>query len=197
MKIKLFVVLLVATSFSKVNAQKFELGKVSIAELEEKVNPIDSTAAAAILFNKARTFFSYDAKNGFCINTENTFRIKIYKKEGLQWANYKVSYYVGYERYNDDKVEFANCYTYNMENGKVVITKLNSEGIFNTSINKYWKEAAIAMPNVKSGSVIEFKYVVKSENIIEFPSFNFQHEIPVNYSEYITETPVFLFTKPF
>jgi len=195
MKIKLFVVLLVAISFSKANAQIFDMGKVSIAELEEKVNPLDSTASAAILFNKARTFFSYDSKNGFCINTENTFRIKIYKKEGLKWANHKVSYYVGYEHYNDDKVEFANCYTYNMENGKVVITKLNNEGIFNTSINKYWKEATIAMPNVKSGSIIEFKYVVKSENIIGFPDFNFQYEIPVNYSECITEIPNFFVYK--
>lgn len=195
MKIKLFVVLLFAISFSKVNAQKLELGKVSIAELEEKLHPIDSTAAAAILFNKARTFFTYDPKNGFSINTENTFRIKIYKKEGLKWANHKVSYYVGYEHYNDDKVEFANCYTYNAEDGKVVITKINSEGIFKTSINKYWKEAAIAMPNVKVGSVIEYKYVVKSENIVEFPDFNFQHDIPVNYSEYITEIPIFFVYK--
>lgn len=195
MKVKLFVVLLVAISFSKANAQKFELGKVSIAELEEKVHPTDSTAAAAILFNKAKTFFNYDTKNGFSIITENTFRIKIYKKEGLKWANHKVPYYVGYENYNDDKVEFANCYTYNTEDGKVIITKINSEGIFKTSINKYWKEAAIAMPNVKVGSVIEFKYVVKSENIVEFPDFNFQHDIPVNYSEYITEIPIFFVYK--
>lgn len=195
MKIKLFVVLLIAISFPNVYAQKFEFGKVSFAELEEKVHPIDTTAVAAVLFNKARTFFSYDVKNGFSINTENTFRIKIYKKEGLKWANHKVSYYVGYENYNDDRVEFSNCYTYNAENGKVVITKLNNEGSFKTNVNKYWKEAAIVMPNVKSGSVIEFKYIVKSENIIEFPDFNFQHDIPVNYSEYITEIPGFFVYK--
>jgi hypothetical protein len=36
------------------------------------------------------------------------------------------------------------------------------------------------MPNVKVGSVIEFKYILKSENIVEFPAFNFQQDIPVN-----------------
>jgi hypothetical protein len=195
MKTKLFMVLFVAISFSKATAQKFELGKVSISELQEDTHPIDTTADAAILFNKARTFFSYDAKNGFSINTENTFRIKIYKKDGLIWANYKLPYRSGYETLNDDRVEFKDCVTYNLENGKIIKTKLNSEGSFKVTINKYWKEASITMPNVKLGSVIEFKYILKSENIVEFPEFNFQQNIPVNYSEYDTEIPGFFIYK--
>jgi hypothetical protein len=195
MKIKLFVLLLFAISFLKINAQEFKLGKVSVAELEQKRHPIDTTAVAAILFNKARTFFTYDATNGFSINTENTFKIKIYKKEGLKWANYKVPFRVGYEKGNNDMLEFSDCMTYNLENGKIVKTKLNSEGNFKTSINKYWKEAAITMPNVKVGSIVEFKYVLKSENIVEFPGFDFQKDIFVNYSEYITQIPGFFVYK--
>jgi transglutaminase-like putative cysteine protease len=195
MKIRIFLVLLFGVLFLNVNAQSSKLGKVSVAELEEKVHPVDSSATAAILYNKARTFFSYDIKNGFSINTENTFRIKIYKKEGLKWANYKLPYRIGYEKLNDDRVEFSDCVTYNLENGNVVVTKLKGEGIFKTSVNKYWKEAAIALPNVKVGSIIEFKYIVKSENIVEFPGFNFQYEIPVNYSECVTEIPGFFVYK--
>jgi hypothetical protein len=195
MKIRLFFIFLFVVSFSPATAQKFELGKVSIKELQENKHPIDTSAVAAILFNRARTFFSYNTKDGFSINTENTFRIKIYKKEGLKWANYKLPYRIGYEKLNDDRVEFTDCCTYNLENGKVVKTKLSSEGIFKTSINKYWKEAAITMPNVKAGSIIEFKYIAKSENIVEFPVFNFQYEIPVNYSEYSTEIPGFFIYK--
>jgi hypothetical protein len=195
MKIKLFVFFLFTGFFLNANAQEFKLGKVSIAELQEKFHPLDSSAIAAILFNKARTFFTYDAKNGFSINTEQVFRIKIYKKEGLKWANYKVPYRVGYEKGNNDMVEFTDCYTYNFENEKIVKTKLNSEGNFKTSINKYWKEVAITMPNVKSGSIIEFKYVLKSENILQFPIFNFQQDIPVNNAEYVTEIPGFFTYK--
>ena len=195
MKIKVFFGLLVFICFSKVNAQEFKLGKVSIAELEEKVHPLDSTAGAAILYNKARTFFSYDLKNGFTINTENTFRIKIYKKEGLNWANYKVPYRVGYENHNNDMVEFTDCVTYNLENGKIVKIKLNKEGNFKNSINKYWKENTITMPNVIIGSVIEYKYILKSENIVEFPVFNFQKDIPVNSAEYTTGIPGFFTYK--
>jgi len=194
MKPRLFIALLILI-FLNTNAQSLKLGKVSITELEEKIYAADTTAAAAILYNKARTFFSYDIKNGFSINTENTFRIKIYKKEGLKWANYKLPYRIGYEKLNDDRVEFSEGVTYNFENGNIAATKLKGEGIFKTSVNKYWKEAAIAMPNVKVGSIIEFKYIVKSEDIVEFPDFNFQYEIPVNYSECVTEIPGFFVYK--
>ncbi len=193
---KILIIFSLIVFFSKASAQKFELGKVSIKELQEKAHPIDTSAVAAILYNKARTFFKYNSKDGFSIITENEFRIKIYKKEGLKWANQQVSYYVGYENHNDDVVEFSKAITYNLENGVVVKTKLNSEGVFKKKINKYWNEASITMPNVKVGSVIEFKYVLETENIVEFPVFNFQYDFPVNYSEYSTEIPRFFIYKP-
>jgi len=81
MKVRIITILLFVVSFSQGIAQKVDFGKVTVAALEEKKHPIDTAAVAAILFNKARTFFSYDPRVGFSINTENTFRIKIYKKE--------------------------------------------------------------------------------------------------------------------
>ena len=45
-------------------AQSYELGKVSKIELEEKVNPRDTTAPAAILFKKAKTIRKGDLKEG-------------------------------------------------------------------------------------------------------------------------------------
>ena len=196
MKTNLLVTILIFTFFySNANAQDFKLGKVTLAELEEKFHPIDSTASAAILFNNAKTYFKYDTKFGFSIVTENSFRIKIYKKDGLKWANYQLPFRIGYDKYNNDLAEFTDCVTYNIENGKVAKTKLNSEGIFKKSVSKYWKELAITMPNVKVGSVIEFKYILKSENIVEFPIFNFQQDIPVNNSEYVTEIPGFFVYK--
>lgn len=192
---KLIIVLFLVAFFFKTNAQKFDLGKVSIAELEEKFHPLDSSAVAAIVYNRARTFFKYSTKDGFSINTEYEIRIKIYKKEGLKWANHQVNYYVGYEKYNDDRVTFSEEITYNLENGSIVKTKLKKEGRFDKKINKYWNEASITMPNVKVGSVIEYKYILQSENIVKFPRFDFQYEIPVNYSEFKTEIPGFFVYK--
>lgn len=182
--------------FANATAQNQELGKVSLAELESKVHPNDTTAVAAILFNKAKTVFVYDIRNGFSAVHEFQIRIKIYKKEGLSWANFTVPYYVGYENDKKDVVQFSNGMIYNLENKGVVKTKLTNEGTFKQNVNKYWNEATIVLPNVKVGSVIEFKYILKSANITKFPVFNVQYDIPVDYFEYNSKTPEFFIYKP-
>ena len=176
------------------NAQKLELGKVSIQELQEKKHPLDSTAVAAFLFNKAKTSFKY-LKTGFYLEHEYSIRIKIYKKEGFDWATKKVNHYIAYKEINKDYVTFSDCITYNLVDGKIEKTKLKSEGIFTTKINEYFNQAAITMPNVKVGSVIEYKYTITSEYINNFPDFDFQQNIPVNYAEYLTEIPEFFIYK--
>nr|WP_315221443.1 DUF3857 domain-containing protein [uncultured Flavobacterium sp.] len=194
MKIKIAVVIFLFLS-TQAKAQNYELGKVTTAELQEKANPKDTAAPATILFKKARTFFSYNIKSGFTVNHAYEFKIKIYKKEGLSWADQKVRFYVGYESINKDRLEFSDAATYNLENGKVVKTKLDSQGSFKNSVNKYWNEKTITLPNVKVGAIIEFKYVLKSENIVKFPDYDFQYDIPVNYFEYKTEIPEFYIYK--
>nr|WP_294929759.1 DUF3857 domain-containing protein [uncultured Flavobacterium sp.] len=180
----------------KTKAQNYELGKVTIRELEEKFNPKDTTASATILFKKAKTFFTYNIKTGFTANHVYEYKIKIYTKEGLSWANQKVRYYVGYENMNKDQLEFSNALTYNLENGSIVKTKLDGQGTFKSNVNKYWSEKTITFPNVKVGSIIEFKYILKSENIVEFPDFQCQYDIPVNYFQYKTAIPEFYIYKP-
>lgn len=196
MKLKklLFCIVLFWSTINS-QAQKYELGKVTVAELEEKIHPVDSSATAAILFKKGKTTFTYTEKTGFSATHTYEFKIKIYKKEGLKWANQKVAYYVGYRNLNEDLLEFSNAVTYNLENGKVEKTKLESNGSFKKKLNEYWNEKTITLPNVKVGSIIEYKYVLKSENISVFPDFDFQFDIPLNYFEYKTEFPEFYIYK--
>lgn len=164
-------------------------------ELQEKHCSLDTTAVAAILSAKGKTIYIYD-KRGFFMNHIFEFRVKIYKKSGLDWATVKVPYYVGFEDGEDDYVTFSDCTTYNLEGNDIVKTKLKKEGIFDSKINEDWKEASITMPNVKEGSVIEYKYVIKSYNFTQFPTFYFQFSIPTNFAEYKTEIPEFFVYAP-
>jgi hypothetical protein len=177
-------------------AQNYELGKVTITELKEKSNPKDTTAPATILFKKARTYFTYDKDKGFYANHVYEFKIKIYKKEGLKWADQKVRFYIGYESLNEDRLEFSNAVTYNLENGSNVKTKLDNQGTFKKKVNKFWNEKTITLPNVKVGSIIEYRYILKSENIVKLPDFDFQFDIPVSYFEYKTDIPEYYIYKP-
>jgi hypothetical protein len=185
--IKLFSLSIVLLFIAKGTAQEFKLGKVSVAELEQKVHPGDSSAVAAILYKKGKARIEYDMNDGFVTTTEVETRIKIYKKEGYEWANQKVWYY----NYSDlsEKVSFTDAVTYNLVGGKIEKTKLKSEGTFDEVLNKFRGQKKITMPNVKEGSVIEFRYVIKSPSDRSIREWDFQASIPVNYSEFKTYVP--------
>lgn len=76
--IKKIVTLLFVLSFAiNSKGQDFQLGKVTVEELQEKQHPTDTSAVAEVLFKKARTFFTYSVKAGFIANHEIKYRIKI------------------------------------------------------------------------------------------------------------------------
>ncbi|SEP17497.1 Transglutaminase-like superfamily protein [Flavobacterium sp. CF108] len=192
--IKIFCLAIVSLFISEASAQEFKLGKVSIAELEQKVHPKDSSAAAAILFKRGKARVEYDQTDGFVTITDVETRIKIYKKEGYDWANHEVLYI-----YNSDfreKVTFNDAVTYNLVGGKVEGTKLKSDGIFDEVVSKYRSRKKITMPNVKEGSVIEFKYTIKSPSDGMIRDWDFQTSIPVNYSEFSTYIPEYYVFSP-
>lgn len=195
MKTKLLIFLLFTTF---IYSQEYELGKVTIAQLEEKYHPKDTSAVAAILFEKGKTSFNYEEMNGFSTTTEVLVKIKIYKKEGFEWANRKIRHYIDGKK---ETVSFSKGVTYNLVNGEIEKTKLKSSGEFTEKINNFWSETKIVMPNVKEGSIIEYAYIIKSPFISNFPEWSFQKNIPVNHSEYTTLVPEYFvyntFTKGF
>jgi hypothetical protein len=168
-------------------AQNFDLGKVTLAELEEKQHPKDTAAVAAILFEKGKVNFEYSQDNGFTMITDVTTRIKIYKKEGYDWAVKKVGYSINSGA--KEGISFSDAVTYNVVNGKIEKTKLKSDGVFDEKVNKYWAIKKISLPNVKEGSVIEYSYRKKSPRLSELTDWAFQTSIPVNYSEFKTYVP--------
>lgn len=184
---KLFSLSLLLLLITNVTAQEFKLGKVSIAELEQKVHPKDSSAAAAILYKKGKTRIEYDTNYGFVTVAEVETRIKIYKKEGYNWANQNVWYYN--EPDFKEKVNFSDAVTYNLVDGKIEKTKLKSDGVFDEVVSKYRGQKKITMPNVKEGSVIEFSYIIRSPSDRVIREWDFQTSIPVNYSEFSTYIP--------
>src|SRR5690606_23501819 len=110
MKIFNFFMLLFLTGYTTY-AQKYELGKVTKEELAEKRHPSDSTAPAAILFSKGETYMELSENDGFTLVTEVDMKIKIYTKEGYDWANKAVSYYRSDN--GDESVDFNKAATYN------------------------------------------------------------------------------------
>ena len=190
MKTIYYLVFMFSTlSFTNLYSQEFELGKVSLLELQEKFHPGDSSASAAVLFKKGNVKYEFYNNNFHNTITEVKTRIKIYKKDGYEYANQSVNYYSGSR--SNINIIFKNAITYNIVGGKIEKTVLNDEGKFKDNVNKFWTVKTITMPNVKEGSIIEFEYIVEESGIGTPNKWNFQQKIPINYSEFITSIPYF------
>jgi len=120
---KLTILLTIAfISFSLTStAQEVKFGKVSKQELQEKFYPLDSTAPAAILYKNRKTYYKYTDKHGFKVITKVHERIKIYNKEGFEWAKKSILTY--HSKGNNESV-VIKANTFNLENGKIISNKL-------------------------------------------------------------------------
>lgn len=179
-------------------SQKFNLGKVTIDEVSEKSHKLDSSASAAILFKTGKIYFELSNEGRFTMVQEVSTKIKIYKKEGYDYATVEVPYYTAGKVV---KMYFDDAATYNLVNGKVEKTKLKSDGEFQEKINENYTKKTITLPNVKEGSVVEYRYTVKTPYYTFFPDWYFQYGIPVNNIQYDVVIPQYfnyqLFIKGF
>lgn len=182
------LILLLVVSFSNlIFSQKYELGEVTIDELKQKRHSKDTTVAAAILFKKGVSKIEYSETNGFELIVEVQTKIKIYKKEGYDFANQQIRYYDdGSAR---ERVLISEANSYNLVDNKVVKAKLKRESEFDERINKFRKVKKILFPEVKAGTIIEFKYKIISPFFSDVRDWNFEQRIPVNFSEYQTRIP--------
>jgi hypothetical protein len=182
-----FTVFLIPLLVSQVQAEKapIKFGKVSMEEMELKSYLPDTTASAVILCDYGVTDMPFSNQDG---RFERTFkriiRIKILKKEGLDWANFEIEL-----SKKNDKLNSVKGMTYNLEDGKIIKTKLKSDGKFLESNSKYYQTYKLTLPNVKVGSVIEYSYNIRSKYFFNLKTWYFQKSIPVKWSEYRVNIP--------
>lgn len=175
--------------------QQHELDHVSKEELLQRIHAKDTSAEASIVFKKAKTKFYYTQDEGYQCATEFEFKIKIFKKEGLNWGNFKIPVYTGYQKIDDDAVEILSANTFNLNNGKIEKEKVTSIGKKEEEISEFWKSKIVIFPNIKVGSILELKYVIKTQNIGVLPDFQYQYSIPVDFAQSIMDIPEFYIYK--
>ena len=185
-------ILLILCTF--VMAQDVKFGTVSQEELLEKAYPNDSSAAAAVLFRKLSTSYRYVQNDGFHVITQVQERIKIYSKDGFDYATVSENLYKS-DR-SKESMGQVRGFTYNLENGKVVKTKLKGSDTFNKSLNKYYNQETFTMPNVKEGSVIEYQYALDSPFSYNIDEIKLQYDIPIKTQKISVSTPEYYSFKP-
>ena len=174
-------------------AQDYRFGKVSKEELLQKEHPTDPSANAAVLYREVKTEFQYNQDSGWYMVTDYFERVKIYNKEGFDWANAEINLYKGE---GEDKLLGLRGNTYYLdENGKVQDEKLRKDGIFEEETSKYLTQTKITMPAVREGAVIEYKYTINSPFIFNIDEFRFQEIIPIEKVNMVFKTPEYFIYK--
>jgi transglutaminase-like putative cysteine protease len=177
----------------QVGAQDFRYGKVSKKELLEKEHHQDPEVNAAVLFRSEHVYYEYTQSVGFTLITEVQERVKIYNKEGMDYATKQI---ITYKSGNDEvEVSGIKGETYFLENGKVKSAKLSNKAIFEEEYNKYRNRTKFTMPSVAEGSIIEYKYRLRSPFLISIDDISLQSRIPIDQLDIKVTIPEFMVFK--
>lgn len=183
--------LLVAIIAIGANAQTVntKFGKPTKEELQMTEYAADKDAEALVLLNNVEA--EVDVAGGeYVMKYYITKRIKVLKDGGKDYGNVSVSVYD--KEGNPDGRETlidVKAFSYNLENGKVVKSKMAGNAKFDERINKNHKLVKFSVPQVKVGSVIEYKYTLVSPSISVVRDWYAQTSIPTIYAHYAMRAP--------
>ncbi len=178
----------------QINAQeknKIKFGDVSQKDFATTVYPIDSSATAVVIADIGSSQLEGNNKNWFSLVFKHFKRVHILNKNGYDVANISISLFSNGDF--EEQVDKLRAVTYNLENGKVVETKLDvKNNVFKDKISKNWVRKKFTFPNVKEGSIIEYEYTIASDFLTNLQPWDFQGTYPRLWSEYNLSLPVFL-----
>lgn len=94
--------------------------------------------------------------------------------------------------YTEESVEDLKATAFNMENGKVVKSKLKSGDVVREQVDDATWQVKFTIPDVKQGTVIEYEYCLHSQLFWQLHDWYAQCEIPVAYACLDMEIPNYL-----
>jgi len=177
------ILLLLVSSFTFSQKSQFQLGIINEYEQNLKSYKKDPKAEAVVIFDIGKSIFFDTDRGGYNIRFTRKKRIKILDKSGIKYSEVSIPFYVdGYGK--TEYVTSIEAYCYNIENGILIKKALDQSMIYEEQINNNWKTKKFVFPDVKEGSIIEYKYVLETPFLFNLPDWTFQDKIPTVYSEY-------------
>lgn len=192
---KRFLLIFLSSLLIKSQAQDkspVKFGKISPADFKKTVYSIDSSAAAVIIADVGSSEITGNLRGWFSIQFTRFKRVHILSRNAYELANVEIPLYV--ENDHEDELQTLKAHTYNLENGKVIETKLDvKNAVYKTSLSKNHVVKKFTFPGLKEGSIIEYEYTVTSDFIFNLQPWEFQGDYPVLWSEYQVSIPEFFY----
>lgn len=192
MKKHILICVLIAICAIHAQSQNLKFGKPTDEELNMTVYEQDPNASAVVLCNLTTVNYSRESFR-YLVDYNVKKRIKILKDNGKDYANMSIKYINNpYEDFSTEEILDFNATAYNMENGKVVKTKIGADKLYRERIDEEYVLAKFAVPQAKAGTVIEVEYKLHSDVFYHIHDWYAQEEIPVAYTKYELSIPATL-----
>jgi hypothetical protein len=147
-----------------------KMGQTTLEELEMTVYAKDSSASAVVLYEHTNRY--PDKLNDETPRTDYYYRIKILNKDSFSLANIEINLY------QKQKIKNIRAISYNQKkNGTIEETTLLEKDIFTIKKDQNWRSKKFTLPNIKEGTVIEYKYSILSP-YLSVDDWCFQSDIP-------------------
>lgn len=159
-----------------------KFGDLSASEKEMISYEKDTEASAVILYEKGDYYFEVIDDRIWLVKNFHR-KTKILTKEGFDHATVSIPYYKN--KSTAEKVTEIEAITYTDD----VKTYVAKNKMFPKNINERWSETTFAFPNVKEGSIVEYKYKLISPFHFNLDGWSFQSSIPKIYSEFNAKIP--------
>jgi hypothetical protein len=164
-------------------------GKIAPADFDLSASKYDSGAAVVVIADIGNSSFEGNNNGWFSLQFHHFKRIKILNRSGFDAATVDIPLYSSGN--SVEKVDGLKAVTYNLENGKVVETRLDDKSIFTDKMSKHWIQKKFTFPALKEGSIIEYSYTQSSDFFFNLQPWEFQSAYPCLWSEYEVNIPDF------
>jgi Domain of Unknown Function with PDB structure (DUF3858)/Domain of Unknown Function with PDB structure (DUF3857)/Transglutaminase-like superfamily len=167
-----------------------KFGDVTEKDFVRKIYSVDSNANAVVIADIGSSKIEGNNKSWFSLVFKHYKRVHILNRNGYDIANVSIELYTNGT--DEEELDKLKAVTYNLENGKVVETKLDiKSNVFKDKVSKNWLVKKFTFPNVKEGSIIEFEYTKTSDFLQNLEPWEFQGAYPRLWSEYNLSLPDF------
>jgi len=186
---KLSGIFFILTLSLHIHGQQYKYKDVSTELLQKLTCEMDTNASAMVTFKSGVREIVYTQTAGFqSILTQQT-QVKYFKGDAKTIGNVEIYYYSPKSSISKVKMSGIKGKTYNLENNKIVETKLTDDHVFQLQYNNYYKKATFVIPNIKEGAVFEYEFQLISDFYTNIEDWYIQEKIPVLYNQFVTKIP--------
>ncbi|MFD0794475.1 DUF3857 and transglutaminase domain-containing protein [Mucilaginibacter litoreus] len=182
--------LVITLLFNTTYAQDFSFGTFTVEEIQQKNYKNDTSAHAFVLKEFGSNRIDIGGDDNIMMMYKYHVKIKILDNKGFDKGTVLIPFYDDADTHEEVK-DIKAVTTYTDDGGGIKVATLDPSKIYTVAENKYWKQVKFAMPNLKSGCIIEYSYTKIIPGFYRFPSWEFQGDIPKVYSEFEVHIPAF------